>query len=57
MSDLGLGLSKVRIGIFSNNENNCWSCDLRIGFGIGSLKWRFFNFNMCGNLYGYDVKV
>ncbi|CAH3193798.1 unnamed protein product, partial [Porites evermanni] len=27
--------SKARIGIISNNENNCKSYDSRIGFGTG----------------------
>ena len=27
--------SKARIGIVSNNENKCDSCDSRIGFGTG----------------------
>ncbi|KAL9953458.1 hypothetical protein ACROYT_G040880 [Oculina patagonica] len=30
-----LGYSKARIGILGNNENNCMSCDSRIGFGTG----------------------
>lgn len=54
---LGPGSSKARIGILSNNENNCWSCDSRIGFGTGSPKWRFLNSNTCGNSHGYDAKV
>lgn len=57
MSDSGPGSSKARIGILSNNENNCWSCDSRIGFGTGSPKWRFLNSNTCGNSHGYDAKV
>ena len=28
--------SKVRIGIVSNNENDCYSCNSLIGFGTGS---------------------
>lgn len=27
--------SKARIGILGNNENDCHSCDSRIGFGTG----------------------
>ena len=27
--------SKVRIGIASNNQDDCLSCDCRIGFGTG----------------------
>lgn len=42
---------RVRIGIFSNDENVCIICDLRIGFGKG-----LFNWNICGNvvMYGGD---
>ena len=29
------GHSRARIGILGNNENNCISCDTRIGFGTG----------------------
>ena len=29
--------SKARIGILGNNENECLSCDSRIGFGTGEL--------------------
>ena len=28
--------SKVRIGIVSNDQNNCYSCNSLIGFGAGS---------------------
>ena len=38
---------KVRIGILSNNEDNCFSCDSRIGFGAeSSMDVRN---NSCGN--------
>lgn len=38
--------SKARIGWISNNENDCSSCDSRIGFGTGG----FHNdANTCGN--------
>ena len=30
--------SKVRIGIFANNQNDCKSVDSRIGFGTGGPK-------------------
>ena len=30
-----LSYSKARIGILGNNENECSSCDSRIGFGTG----------------------
>ena len=29
-------LAKVRIGIVSNNQNDCYSCNSLIGFGTGS---------------------
>ena len=38
--------SKARIGIVTNNENDCWSCDSRIGFGTGGMQ---DNSNTCGN--------
>ena len=38
--------SKARIGIVSNNENKCDSCDSRIGFGTGGSP---NNSNTCGN--------
>ena len=38
--------SKVRIGIISNDHDNCASCDSRIGFGTGG--WPD-NSNSCGN--------
>ena len=31
------GRAKARIGIVSNQENDCASCDSRIGFGTGGL--------------------
>ena len=37
---------KARIGIIGNNENNCGSCDSRIGFGTGGL---YDDSNTCGN--------
>ena len=39
-------LSKVRIGIISNQENNCVTCDSRIGFGTGGYP---DDSNTCGN--------
>ena len=36
---------RARIGILSNNEHVCTTCDSRIGFGIGPL-----NRNTCGNV-------
>ena len=39
-------MSKARIGILSNNEDDCGRCDSRIGFGTGGLH---DNTNTCGN--------
>ena len=46
--------SKARIGIISNQENNCGSCDSRIGFGAGG--YPIGDDNTCGNWarYGAD---
>ncbi|KAL9953491.1 hypothetical protein ACROYT_G040914 [Oculina patagonica] len=41
--------SKARIGILSNNENHCNSCDSRIGFGTGGNP---DDTNTCGNEAG-----
>ena len=41
-----LGSSKARIGIISNNEDDCSYCDSRIGFGTGGHP---DNRNSCGN--------
>ena len=38
--------SKARIGIVANNENDCRSCDSRIGFGTGG---DYDDSNTCGN--------
>ena len=38
--------SQVRIGILGNNENECNSCDSRIGFGTGG---HHDDSNTCGN--------
>ena len=38
--------SKARIGILGNNQNNCNSCDSRIGFGTGG---KHDESNTCGN--------
>ena len=40
------GHSKARIGIISNNQDDCASCDSRIGFGTGG---KHDNSNLCGN--------
>jgi len=42
--------SKARIGIISNNGNDCWSCDSRIGFGTGGYP---DDSNTCGNVAGH----
>ena len=38
--------SKARIGFLGNNENDCVSCDSRIGFGTGGYP---DDSNTCGN--------
>ena len=43
--------SKARIGVLGNNENECHSCDSRIGFGTGG---RPDDSNTCGNLAGHS---
>ena len=45
--------SKARIGIISNQENNCLTCDSRIGFGTEGYP---YDGNTCGNWarYGGD---
>ena len=40
------GQSKARIGLLGNNQNDCFSCDSRIGFGTGGVPDYF---NTCGN--------
>ena len=40
------GHSKARIGIISNHEDNCASCDSRIGFGTGGYPEKK---SSCGN--------
>ena len=39
--------SKARIGIIANNDNNCASCDSRIGFGTQGYP---DDSNVCGNV-------
>ena len=41
-----IGRSKARIGIVSNDQDKCTSCDSRIGFGTGGKPG---NSNSCGN--------
>ena len=45
--------SKARIGIIGNNENDCKTCDSRIGFGTAG---QHDDSNTCGNeaMYGGD---
>ena len=38
--------SKARIGILGNEQNNCGTCDSRIGFGTGGIP---NDTNTCGN--------
>ena len=42
----GDGFAQVRIGIVSNQQNHCNSCDSRIGFGTGGSP---DDTNTCGN--------
>ena len=44
--DEGKDKSKARIGFLGNNEDDCNTCDSRIGFGTGGLH---DNNNTCGN--------
>ena len=46
-----LRLSKTRIGITANQQNDCSSCDSRIGFGTGGLH---DDSNTCGNEATYS---
>ena len=39
----------TRIGIISNNENDCNSCNSRIGFGSAGSRGQLDNWNSCGN--------
>ena len=43
--------SKARIGILGNNENDCISCDSKIGFGTGGYPR---DSNTCGNVAGHS---
>ena len=43
--DLDGTLTRARIGIIANNENDCYTCDSRIGFGTGG---RYDDSNTCG---------
>lgn len=43
--------SKARIGIISNEQNDCSSCDSRIGFGIDGSS---LSSNRCGNVARYS---
>ena len=49
------GHSKARIGFIANQENDCKTCDSRIGFGTGGYP---DDFNTCGNVakHGGDNK-
>ena len=39
--------SKARIGFVANNQDDCWTCDSRIGFGTGGSPDES---NTCGNV-------
>ena len=41
-----IGASKARIGFLGNEQNDCSSCDSRIGFGTGGYR---DDSNTCGN--------
>ena len=43
--------SKARIGIIANQENDCFTCDSRIGFGTGG---EHDDSNTCGNLATHE---
>ena len=43
--------SRARIGIIGNQENNCHTCDSRVGFGTGG---KHDNSNTCGNEATYS---
>ena len=43
--------SKARVGYIANNENDCGSCDSRIGFGTGGYP---DNSNTCGNVAAHS---
>ena len=47
-------MGKARIGYIANNENNCVTCDSRIGFGTGG---RHDDTNTCGNEGGVHIKA
>ena len=42
-----VALSKARIGVIADEQNNCNSCDSRIGFGTGGFP---DDSNTCGNI-------
>ena len=46
----GSSASRARIGYVGNNENDCSTCDSRIGFGAGGYP---DDTNTCGNTAGY----
>ena len=46
VSDWTRGWSKARIGIISNEQNDCTGCESRVGFGTGG---RPEYANTCGN--------
>ncbi|PFX11426.1 uncharacterized skeletal organic matrix protein 5-like, partial [Stylophora pistillata] len=48
-SGRGKAWPKARIGILGNQENECQSCDSRIGFGTGSPGGIHDDSNTCGN--------
>ena len=47
----GSSPSKARIGIVANNQDDCGSCDSRIGFGTGGFP---DSSNTCGNVASFQ---
>ena len=48
---------KLRIGIVSNNENDCDSCDSVIGFGIEMKSWKWSSGNIHIKKFWIDHKM
>jgi hypothetical protein len=45
----------VRLGLVANNENNCWSSDSGIGFGINSYYSAEMDYQACGIKFAVDI--
>ncbi|XP_022786256.1 uncharacterized protein LOC111326510 [Stylophora pistillata] len=48
------GRARARLGILGNGEDDCYTCDSRIGFGTGGA---LDDSITCGNAHGYNLKV